>query len=91
MRQGSRLRWRTDAVSIGKHKVSCITFDDLHSALQRAESHGVNGTTVTLQQEGTRPDGTSRMRTIPSLPAQASCRAFGKVFRRRRRVYRIPG
>jgi len=31
----SRLKWRTDTVSIGKHKVSCITFDDLHAVLQR--------------------------------------------------------
>lgn len=31
----SRLKWRTDTVSIGKHKVSCITFDDLHAGLQR--------------------------------------------------------
>ena len=31
----SRLRWRTDTVSIGKHKVICITFDELHLALQR--------------------------------------------------------
>lgn len=31
----SRLKWRTDTVSIGKHKVSCITFDELHAGLQR--------------------------------------------------------
>jgi hypothetical protein len=31
----SRLKWRTDTVSIGKHKVSCITCDDLHAGLQR--------------------------------------------------------
>jgi hypothetical protein len=31
----SRLKWRTDMVSIGKHKVSCITFDELHAGLQR--------------------------------------------------------
>jgi hypothetical protein len=31
----NRLKWRTDTVSIGKHKVSCITFDDLHARLQR--------------------------------------------------------
>jgi hypothetical protein len=31
----SRLKWRTDTVSIGKHKVSCITFDELHARLQR--------------------------------------------------------
>ena len=31
----SRLRWRTDTVSIGKHKVICITFDELHAVLQR--------------------------------------------------------
>jgi len=31
----SRLKWRTDAVSIGKHKVSCITFDELHAGLER--------------------------------------------------------
>ncbi len=30
----SRLKWRTDTVSIGRHKVSCITFDDLHAELQ---------------------------------------------------------
>ena len=31
----SRLKWRTDTVSIGKHKVNCITFDQLHANLQR--------------------------------------------------------
>ena len=31
----SRLRWRTDTVLIGKHKVICITFDELHAVLQR--------------------------------------------------------
>ena len=31
----SRLKWRTDTVSIGKHKVNCITFDQLHARLQR--------------------------------------------------------
>jgi hypothetical protein len=30
-----RLNWRTDTVSIGRHKVSCLTFDDLHAGLQR--------------------------------------------------------
>ena len=31
----SRLKWRTDTVSIGRHKVGCITFDDLHAGLRR--------------------------------------------------------
>jgi hypothetical protein len=31
----SRLRWRTDTVQIGRHKVACVTFDELHAALQR--------------------------------------------------------
>ena len=33
--QQSRLKWRTDTILIGKHKVSCITFDDLHASLLR--------------------------------------------------------
>jgi hypothetical protein len=31
----NRLKWRSDTVSIGKHKVSCITFDELHAGLER--------------------------------------------------------
>ena len=31
----SRLKWRTDTVTIGKHKVNCITFDQLHARLQK--------------------------------------------------------
>jgi hypothetical protein len=31
----SRLRRRTDTVSVGKHKVTCVTFEELHAALQR--------------------------------------------------------
>jgi hypothetical protein len=31
----NRLKWRTDTVSIGRHKVSCVTFDDLHAKLKR--------------------------------------------------------
>lgn len=30
----NRLKWRTDRVSIDTHKISCLTFDDLHAALQ---------------------------------------------------------
>jgi hypothetical protein len=30
----NRLKWRTERVSIDSHKISCITFDDLHAALQ---------------------------------------------------------
>lgn len=30
----SRLRWRTDTVSIGRHKLNCLTFDDLHDLLR---------------------------------------------------------
>jgi hypothetical protein len=31
----SRLNWRADSVYIGKHKVNCVTFDDLHARLKR--------------------------------------------------------
>src|SRR5260370_23840256 len=31
----SRLKWRTDTVSIGKHKISCITFEEFYAGFQR--------------------------------------------------------
>ncbi len=33
--QRNRLKWRSDTVSIGRHKVSCLTFDDLYETLLR--------------------------------------------------------
>jgi hypothetical protein len=31
----NRLKWRADTILIGRHKVSCLTFDELHAALRR--------------------------------------------------------
>lgn len=33
--QTNRLRWRNDTVMIGRHKVNCLTFDDLHVRLKQ--------------------------------------------------------
>ena len=52
----SRSKWRTDTVSIGKHKVICITYDELHAGLQRK---------FNLYSAGSKIEATNE---VPSLP-----------------------
>ncbi len=55
----NRLKWRTDTVSIGKHKVSCITFDDLHAGLYRK---------FNLYSPGSTVESTSKAARLPPPP-----------------------
>jgi Shedu protein SduA, C-terminal len=55
----SRLKWRTDTVSIGKHKVICITYDELHAGLRRK---------FNLYSAGSRIEATNEEPSLPPPP-----------------------
>jgi hypothetical protein len=53
----NRMKWRTERVSIDSHKISCLTFDDLHAALQNKFNlyRAASNVETTTQQPGLPP------------------------------------